>query len=509
MLVHQLLEASARRSPGATYLIDDRGVHSFAVVDALSDRLAAGIQSGGIGRGDRVALVVPNVSEAVVALFGVLKAGAVAVMLNPSTTVDRLTFALADSGARAVVAPTAIRPIVGPAVAGVSSVVMTIWDGPDAPVGDVTLAELLERPATSAPSDVRPSSIDVDLAAILYTSGATGQPKGVVLTHRNLTSSATSIATYLANTPDDIVACVLPITFGYGLQQVLVGAAVGYAVLLERSFAFPAEVMERIARHRVTGLPGVPSIFSTILHLPHLADLDLSSVRYLTNAAAALPAAHVPRLEAAFGSARIFCMYGQTECTRVSYLDPARLRDKPGSVGTAIPNMEAWVARADGSRAGPGEVGELVVRGSGVMLGYWRRPEETAAVLRPGPIPEERILHTRDLFCTDEDGFLYFVGRTDDVFKTRGEKVAPKEIEGVIYELESVAEVVVVGVDHDIDGQAIKAIVVPRPGAQLDEGTIRRHCRGRLPSHLVPRFVELRSELPRTDSGKVRKTELV
>lgn len=142
------------------------------------------------------------------------------------------------------------------------------------------------------------------------------------------------------------------------------------------------------------------------------------------------------------------------------------------------------------------------------MLGYWRKPEETAATLRPGDIPEERVLHTGDQFRADADGFLYFVGRTDDVFKTRGEKVAPREIEGVIYEMESVAEVVVIGVPHEIDGQAVKAIVVPRPGTMLDERAVRLHCRARLPSHLVPRFVELRSSLPRTASGKIRKTEL-
>ena len=505
MLVHQLLEASALRSPGSTFLIEDGEEHTFAAVDSMSSRIAAGLQLGGVATGDRVALVMHNSVELVASLFGVLKAGGVFVTINPDTTAERLAYLLDDCEVRAVIASSALRPIVEPGVGRASSVALTVWDGPATDGGDVTLADLLASPV------IRPNpppGIDLDLAAIIYTSGSTGVPKGVMLTHGNLWNSAWSIATYLENTPDDVVACVLPMSFGYGLQQVLVGARVGYAVLLERSFAFPNDVMGRIAEHRVTGLPGVPSMFSTILQMPHLADLDLTAVRYLTNAAAALPAAHIPRLQSVFGRARIYCMYGQTECTRVSYLDPDRLADKPGSVGKAIPNTEAYVVTSEGRPAAPGEVGELVVRGSGVMLGYWRRPQETAAVLRPGDIPDERVLYTGDQFMTDDEGFLYFVGRTDDVFKTRGEKVAPKEIEGVIYEMESVAEVVVIGVAHEIDGQAIKAIVVPRPGAQLDEQAVRLHCRSRLPSHLVPRFVELRSELPKTDSGKVRKTEL-
>ena len=513
MLVHALLEATARRRPGSTFLIDDRREWTFAEVDAASGKLAAALRAGGVRRGDRVAVVMPNVGEAVVAVFAVLKAGGVFVMVSPATTTDRLRFLLEDCEARAVVATAAARPIVGPAVAAADSVVMTIWDGPESAPGDVTLgAVVADVSGDMAPGRVeRPAdpTIDADLAAILYTSGSTGTPKGVMLTHANLTSSSASIAEYLENTPEDVVLGVLPLTYGYGLQQVLVGARVGYTVLLERSFAFPMEVIERMIRHRVTGLPGVPSMFSTILQLPDRDRLDLSSIRYVTNAAAAMPPAFLPRLQALLPRARIYCMYGQTECTRVCFLDPERVADKPDSVGKAIPNVEAWVERADGSRAAPGEVGELVVRGTGVMLGYWRRPDETAIALRPGRIPEERVLHTRDLFRSDDAGDLYFVARTDDVFKCRGEKVAPREVEAAIYELDSVAVVAVVPVDHELDGQAIKAIVVPRDGIVLDEAAVRRHARSRLPSGLVPRFVEIRDALPLTESGKVRKTELV
>jgi long-chain acyl-CoA synthetase len=505
-LVNELLEDQARRAPEATFLIDDGQARSFAAVDLMAGHIAAGLQARGIGRGDRVALVMANSVALVASIFGVLKAGGVFVALGPDTTSDRVALVLEDCGVRAVIADSVVRPVVESAVARVPTVALMVWNG-DAADGDATLAGLMESRGAVL---VSPRVIDQDLASIIYTSGSTGVPKGVMLTHRNLCSTARSIATYLENTPDDVIGCVLPMSHGYGLQQVMVGALVGYAILVERSFAFPVEVMARFAAHRATGLPGVPSMFAAILErAQQLAELDLSSIRYLTNAAAGLPVAHIPRLRSVFSEARLYCMYGLTESTsRVCYLDPARLDDKMGSVGKAIPNVDAFVIMPDGRRADPGEVGELAVRGTSVMLGYWRRPEETGVAIRAGNIPEDRILLTGDLFRTDDEGFLYWVGRTDDVFKSRGEMVAPKEVEGVIYEMEGVAEVAVIGVPHEFDGRAIKAFVVPRPGAVLDERAVQRHCRSRLPSFLVPRFVELRSALPRAESGKIRKTDL-
>jgi amino acid adenylation domain-containing protein len=506
MLVHELLEASAARTPDAPFLLSDCEPHTFADIDDLSSRIAFGLRQGGVRKADRVALVMENSPSLVAAMFGVLKAGAVFVPINPLTRQERLAEVMNDCQVRAVIASAPLRRFVAPAIEHSPSVVLIAWDAGQA-IDDigVGLNELAHEATRQLP---RERVIDADLAAIIYTSGSTGAAKGVMLTHRNVCNSVWSISTYLDNVPNDIVACVLPMSFGYGLFQVLAGASVGYSVLLETSFAFPYEVMERVSKHRVTGLPGVPTMFSTILQMPHIDELDLTSIRYLTNAAAELPVAHVGRLQRLMPNARIFCMYGLTECTRVSYLDPERLADKPGSVGKAIPNTDAYVVMPDGRRAEPGEIGELVVRGSGVMLGYWGKPEETAAILQPGELCGERLLHTGDLFRTDEEGYLYWVGRRDDVFKSRGEKVAPSEIESAIYELDGVAEVAVVGVPHDVDGMAIKAFVVPRPGGSLGEQDIRRHCRARLANHLAPRFVEFRSELPRTPSGKIRKAGL-
>ncbi|HEX6570284.1 MAG TPA: fatty acid--CoA ligase family protein, partial [Acidimicrobiales bacterium] len=358
----------------------------------------------------------------------------------------------------------------------------------------------------AAPRD--PGLIDADLASIIYTSGSTGRPKGVMLTHRNVVHNAWSISTYLGLVAGDVVACLLPLSFDYGLFQVFMGARVGAAVVLERSFAYPYEVLRRLAAHRVTVLPGVPTVFATILQMSPLDGVDLSSVRLLTNTAAALPPAHIHRLREAFPGARIFSMYGLTECTRVSYLDPDRLADKVTSVGKAMPNTEAYVVDDDGRRVPPGEVGELVVRGASVMRGYWGKPAETAQMLRAGENAGETVLHTGDRFTIDDEGFLYFVGRTDDVFKCKGEKISPKEVEHVLYELDDVAEAAVVGVPDELDGMAVKAVVALRPGSALTAEGVRRHCRARLESYMVPRHVELRDELPKTDSGKIRRAAL-
>lgn len=513
-LVHHFLTDSAARTPDATALVVGETRWTFADVDRASDALAATLQARGVGRGDRVAIMADNGAELVVALWAALKAGGVFVVVNPTTKADKLAYVLGDCGVRLVVAHSRLARVVVPALAESPSVTAALWVGgvPDTARSDDAAvhlhhgdwAEALDA-GDAEPRD--PGLVDADLAGLIYTSGSTGRPKGVMLTHRNVAHNAWSISTYLGLRSDDVVACLLPLSFDYGLFQVLMGARVGCAVVVETGFAYPRDTLVRLAETGVTVLPGVPTIFATLLqHAPF--DVDLSAVRLLTNTAAALPPAHIRRLQGAFPHARVFCMYGLTECTRVSWLDPDRLDDKLGSVGKAMPNTEAYVVDENGKRAAPGVVGELVVRGASVMRGYWGKPDATAAVLRPGEIDGEQVLHTGDQFWADEDGFLWFVGRDDDVFKCRGEKISPAEVEHVLYELDAVAEAAVVGVSHEIDGTAVRAVVVPREGATLDEALVRRHCRSRLEGYMVPRFVEVRSTLPKTDSGKIRRASL-
>jgi len=501
MLIHEHLRRCAANHPDKTALIVDGRHYSFREIDLSSDALAADLQERGVQRGDRVAVMLENSAEMVIALWASLKAGGVFVPINHTVKVDKLAFIIADSGAKCLLAPTSLQNQVLNAAARAPEPPAILWSDGQAPRTDEAVRRRLERFRA-------PRLIDQDLCLIIYTSGSTGYPKGVMLTHANVDSNIGSICSYLRNTADDVVLGVLPLSFNYGLLQVLTGVRAGFAVLLERSFAYPYETLKRIAQHRVTGLPGVPTVFAILLQYAPFDGLDLSSLRYITNTGAALAPAHLRRLRQILPQIPIYSMYGLTECQRVSFLDPARLDAKITSVGRSIPNSEAYIVDARGRRCVPGEVGELVIRGSGVMRGYWRRPEETAKALRDGDIPGEKVLYTGDLFCMDEDGDLYFVGRRDDVFKCKGEKISPIEIENVLYELDDVAEAAVIGLPDDIDGLAIKAYVVPCAGRQLTERALRRHCASRLEPWMMPKFIEICPTLPKSDTGKISKGSL-
>jgi amino acid adenylation domain-containing protein len=505
MLLHDYLRETALACPDKTAIIALGQRWSFKDIDQASDRLAREFQRSGVRRGDRVAVMLENSVEMVIALWAALKSGAVFIPVNHATKVDKLTFMLADAEAICLVAAAQLQRRVAEALSGAPSVKAVIWVGEHGDAVGPRLTDILAAPY-EAPED--PGLIDQDLCLIIYTSGSTGKPKGVMMTHRNIHNNVWSISTYIGNRPDDVVLCVLPLSFDYGLFQVLTGARVGFTVVLERSFAYPYEVLKHIGEYQITGLPGVPTIFATLLQFAPFEGLDMSSLRYITNTAAPFPPAHIERLRELLPQATIFSMFGLTECTRVSYLDPAKLDRKITSVGKAMPNSETYIVDEQGRRCGPGEVGELVIRGTSVMRGYWRRPDATAQALRDGEIPGEKVLYSGDLFVMDEDGDLYFVGRRDDVFKCRGEKVSPREVESVLFELDQIAEAAVIGIPDPIDGMAIKAYVVVRDEQALSETAIRRHCVARLEPRLVPRFIELCASLPKTDSGKITKTVL-
>src|SRR5437868_5013040 len=285
-------------------------------------------------------------------------------------------------------------------------------------------------------------------------------------------------------------------------------ARVGAARVLEKSFTYPAVVLEKLKNERVTGFPLVPTLAAMLLQMKHLTPGMFPDLRYLTNTAAALPRAHIERLRALFPQARLFSMYGLTECKRCTYLPPEQLSVRPESVGIAIPGTEAYVVDEQGQRAPAGTVGELVIRGAHVMKGYWADEAATARVLKPGPHPWEKVLHTGDLFRTDADGYLYFVARQDDIIKSRGEKVSPREVEDVLHELPGVTLAAVIGVPDPLLGEAVKAFIVAAPDATLVEKDVMKHCLARLENYMVPKVVSFVPALPMTSSGKVNKSEL-
>ncbi len=508
MLLQNFLEDSAKRYPNKIALVCRDVRLTYDEINRRADRVAAFLRSQGIKRGDRVAIFLENSVESVVALFGILKADAVFLMLSPQLKAPKLEYILNNCGAKAFISDVGRLNAASAVLPNTSSLASIVFVGDQGKMKAGIHRNLMswkELEDLDGAQATKPTNIDIDLASIIYTSGSTGNPKGVMLTHLNMISAATSITTYLENVPEDIVINVLPLSFDYGLYQVLMTFKFGGTLVLEKSFVFPYEVLKKMVEEKVTGFPGVPTIFAILLQMKDLKKYDLASLRYITNTAAALPVTHIRQIREAFPQAKLYSMYGLTECKRVSYLPPEELDRRPDSVGRGMPNEEVWIVDGGGNRVGPGVVGELVVRGSNVMKGYWGDPEATDRVLRPGILPGEKVLYTGDLFRMDEEGFIYFVGRKDDMIKTRGERVSPKEVEDAIYAMEGIAEVAVIPVPDDILGSAIKAYVVAKNGYELTEKRLFLHCRKMLEEFAIPKYFVFRDSLPKNASGKIDK----
>jgi acyl-CoA ligase (AMP-forming) (exosortase A-associated) len=513
MQVEEFLELSADRFPDKTALVFGSSRLTYRQVDAECNRFARGLLELGLKRGDRVAVYLENSVEAVVAVFAIMKAGGAFMMINPTTKAEKLAYLLNDSGATVLITRAPKSADVRAAldcVSGLESVVAVGAGGVASGPGTKRCVSWTDLRSRHEDRDDAPPKrcIDVDIAALIYTSGSTGNPKGVVVTHANVVAAATSITTYLENTPGDIILNVLPLSFDYGLYQVLMGFKTGGTVVLERSFTYPHAVLQKMQEEQVTGFPIVPTISAILLEMD-LARYPLPCLRYITNTGAALPTRHIAKLRESFPAARLYSMFGLTECKRVSYLPPAELDRRPGSVGKAMPNVEVYIVDEAGRTLPPGEVGELVVRGSNVMRGYWNLPDETDRVLKPGPVPGERVLYTGDLFRMDDDGYLYWIGRRDDVIKSRGEKVSPREVENVLYNLEGVGMAAVVGVPDAVLGQAVKAVITLKDGFRLTQQEVLRHCAHHLEDFMVPKLVEFRDTMPKTPTGKIDRRQLV
>lgn len=510
LLVNEFLEQSADRFPNKEALVCDGQRLTYRQVDDRANRFANALIKNGVKRGDRVILFLPNSVELVVGIFGTLKAGGVFVVVNVTTKFDKLAYVINNCRATALVTRARqAKTTTGLMRAAPTLKLVILTDrgsNEAAEEHEVFMAyDYLQRAYQSD----RPErlTIDQDLACLIYTSGSTGDPKGVMSAHSNVVFAASSVIQYLENTADDIVIDVLPLSFDYGLYQLLMTFKFGGTLVLERGFAYPAQILKQMELERVTGFPAVPTIFAVLLQMD-LSNYNLEHLRYITNTAAALPPSHIKEIRKKFPWTTLYSMYGLTETKRTLYLPPEQLDERPGSVGIAIPGTEVWIEDEKGGRLGPDQIGELVIRGGHVMRGYWENPLATEERYRPGPFPGEQVCYSGDLFQMDEGGYFYFVGRKDDIIKSRGEKVAPKEVENVLYSLPGVVEAAVIGVPDPILGEAIKAIIVSRDGA-LTEREVLLHCRNNLEDFMIPKIIEFRDELPKTSSGKIKKTGMV
>ena len=362
----------------------------------------------------------------------------------------------------------------------------------------IDLGEVFESP----PGTLAPRKPE-DPAIILYTSGTTGQPKGVMLSHANLVANTRSILGYLRLTESDRVMAVLPFFYSYGNSILLTHIAIGGSLVVNRSFLYPNVILDEMQQYDVTGFSGVPSTYAILLNRSTFCERSFPSLRYLTQAGGPMAPDLADRLLRACPGVQLFIMYGQTEASaRLSYLPPADLGQKAGSIGLPIPGVTLEVLDPAGSPVPPGTTGEIVASGPNIMLGYWGRPDLTAERLRDGR------LWTGDLAYEDEEGYLFIVGRQSDMIKTSAHRIAPQEIEEVLLEHDLVHDVAIIGISDEMLGEAILACVVLREGVSCTEKELVLHCKALLPSFKVPKHVRFLEELPRTSSGKVKRPAL-
>jgi len=495
----QRFDQMAARAGIATALVWRGTRWSYRDLQVAISGAAGGLAARAPARGARVAILLRNSPQYVALFYGTLAAGLVAVPLNAQERASVLARQIEHCEASILVGATDHPewPALSVAAAARGCVIVPITPRDD----DTSLEQFLREVADVQAAVTQPPAI-ADLACIIYTSGTTGRPKGVMLSHGNLASNASAIISYLGIRPNDRGLCVLPFHFSYGNSVLHTHLLAGAELILEDSFAYPHLTVQRLQDEGVTGFAGVPSTFALLLGRCNLREFDLSRLRYLTQAGGAMARPLIERLRTELPRVQLFIMYGQTEATaRLTYLPPAQLSAKFGSVGVAVPGMEIDV-QLDGRSLAPGEVGEICARGSSIMQGYWNDATATHEVLRDG------WLRTGDLGHRDADGFLFIDGRSVDMIKVGAFRVSPQEIEEVIAAVPGVEEVAVAAIPDELLGQSVKAVIVKRDGADLDERAVKAHCRQNLAAYKVPKLVEFVSVMPRTSSGKIQRFKL-
>ncbi len=514
-LIHDYLSQSASNRGDKPFIICGDKKWSYRDIDSASTSLAHQLVANGINYQDKVAILLDNSAEVVIALYAVSKAGGTFVIINSTVKAGKLSFILNNSDAKLLITHTSKGRTVIEAMESLEQKPLLIWVSPTGQVPAPLSKKVggqnwngLVCESVDASKNHLPRAIDQDLAALIYTSGSTGQPKGVMQPHYKMIGVAKSIIQYLENDSDDVILNVLSLSFGYGLYQVLMAAIFGGTVVLEKGFVYLHDTLSKIAEHGVTAFPFVPTVLAMMLRMEQIGSYDFASLKYVTNAGAALPVHHSRQLRKLIPDAKIYPMYGLTECVRVCYLNPEFVDKRPDSVGFEIPNCSVIIVDENGKRVPPGQVGELVVTGSNVMPGYYKDSKLSEKVFRPGDLPGQTHLYTGDLFKRDRDGFLYFVSRKNDMIKTRGERVSPLEVENFIMQLDGVAEAVVIGVPDDILGEVVKAFVVLSPASEQTDRSILKYCSETMENYMVPKYLEIMEALPKTPNGKINKKQL-
>lgn len=517
-LLHELIERSAARAP-ASIALSYRGQSlSYAELWAQVQGFAHALLGLALQRGERVGIYLEKRFETVVASFGAPCAGGVFVPMNPLLKPEQVGFIAQDCGVRVLVTSSDRYAQLLPTLQDcpeLKAVILTEGAAEQAPqrwaLLDWTQALLA---APRAPHRV----IDTDVLAILYTSGSTGRPKGVVLSHRNMVAGAKSVSSYLGNRADDSLLAALPLSFDAGFSQLSTAFHVGARVVL-LNYLLPRDVLRALEKERITGLTAVPPLYIQLTQMEWPASID-GHLRYFANTGGRMPRDTLEQLRQRVPSAQPFLMYGLTEAFRSTYLPPEEVDRRPDSIGKAIPNAEILVLREDGSECAPDEPGELVHRGALVGLGYWGDADKTAERYKLLPasttarlsglqLPEFAVF-SGDTVRKDAEGFLYFIGRRDEMIKTSGYRVSPTEVEEVLYATQLVGECAAFGLEHPQLGQSIYVIATPPAGQDtLDQEALLAQCRLHMPAYMIPATIEERAgPLPRNPNGKIDRSSL-
>lgn len=511
-LLHHLVIHAAQRTPDALALTD-RGQHlDYASLAAATQAFANAAMALGLPRAARIGIYLDKRSEFVFAAFGAAAAGCVFVPINPLLKPEQVGYILRDCNVSLLVTSPERHALLAETLVlcpDLKHVVLT--DGGQAEQAS-SVPHALHGWASLMDAPVRAGHrvSDADMLSILYTSGSTGRPKGVVLSHRNMVAGAKSVASYLGNTPDDTLLAALPLSFDAGFSQLTTAFHAGARVVL-LNYLLPRDVIKALEREKVTGLTAVPPLWIQLTQV-QWPDSIAGHLRYIANTGGRMPLETLKALRERLPKTRPFLMYGLTEAFRATYLDPSEVDRRPDSIGKSIPNSEVLVLREDGSECAANEPGELVQRGALVAMGYWNDVEKTAerfkplpAALRPdGLVLPEIAVFSGDTVRRDEEGFLYFIGRRDEMIKVSGYRISPTEIEEAVYATQMVGECAAFGVPHPALGQAIVLIVTAPEGGALDTDALLARLKRDCPAYQVPAKVEVRSgPLPRNPNGKI------
>jgi acyl-CoA ligase (AMP-forming) (exosortase A-associated) len=510
-LIWHLLRESARQFPDKEALVHGDDRLTYREVAGRVERLAGGLQEAGLRRGDRIGIYLEPSIEQVLSIFAISQAGGVYVPINMQLFPEQVAHIARDCGMKGLITRPARLSNMAALIPEIPSLEFTVLAGKeeDPPQVSLPVHHMEELCGSNIRQHLRETSISKDLAAILYTSGSTGKPKGVMLSHDNVIAGSRIVSTYLEITSAERILAVLPFSFDAGMNQLMTAFHQGGTIVLI-NFVFARDVVQMLLKERITGLAGVPTLWSLLVQ-PNssLQKQPLPDLRYITNTGGAMPLAVLAALRKALPPTKVFLMYGLTEAFRSTYLPPSEVDRRPTSMGKAIPDTEILVVNENNQPCKPGEIGELVHRGPTVSMGYWGRPDDTNKALRPNPLlpPElgdcERVCYSGDLVKTDEDGFLYFVGRRDTMIKSSGFRISPTEVEEVLFQSGQLRQAAVIGIPDDALGQSIKAFVVPRDGNVLNADDLLAHCGEKMPRYMIPKAVEIMDDLPKTSSGKV------